>query len=143
MIFEWMRDPVSVRMAAFTTENPDDRERFDRWFAGIRARPDVILKAITLSGTLVGTISTFLIEGDREVTYWLDRAVWGRGIAGRALEEMLRLDTTRPLAGRAASANVASVKVLLRTGFTETGRDVGFAAGMQAEIEETILRLDA
>ncbi len=142
-LFEWMRDPESVRMAAFTTAHPDDREEFDRWLSRNRRNPDVIMKSIWVSAELVGSISTFTIEGDREVSYWLDRAVWGRGIASRALTAMLELDATRPLMARAATANVASSSVLRRVGFVEVGRDVGFAAGVGAEVEETIFQLDA
>ena len=32
-LYEWMRDPVSVRMAAFTAQDPDDRAAFDAWLA--------------------------------------------------------------------------------------------------------------
>ena len=112
--FEWMRDPESVRMAAFTTADPNDREGFDRWLSRNRKNPDVIMRSIWVSGQIVGSIYTFTIEGDREVSYWLDRAVWGRGIASRALVAMLELDATRPLMARAASANLGSAAVLLR-----------------------------
>lgn len=141
-LFEWMRDPVSVRMAAFTTEDPDDRAAFDGWLARVRANPTVIQKMIWVDGALVGSISTFEMEGEREVSYWLDRAVWGRGIASLALAAMLELDAERPLSARAATANAASAAVLERAGFVEVGRDVGFANGVGAEVEEIIFRLD-
>jgi RimJ/RimL family protein N-acetyltransferase len=91
IVFEWMRDPVAVRMAAFT--------------------------------------------------YWIDRTRWGEGIASAALAAILELDATRPLMGRAASANAGSVAVLRKAGFVEMRRDVGFAPGVGAEVEETIFRL--
>src|SRR4051812_11984640 len=140
-LYEWMRDPVSVRMAAFTADDPDDREAFDAWLARVRANPTVIQKMIWVDGSLVGSISTFDMEGDREVSYWLDRAVWGRGIASRALMALLQLDTQRPLSARAATANAASAAVLGRAGFVEVGRDTGFANGVGAEVEEIIFRL--
>ena len=34
-LYEWMRDPVSVRMAAFTAKDPDDRAAFDAWLARV------------------------------------------------------------------------------------------------------------
>ena len=141
-LYEWMRDPVSVRMAAFTAKDPDDRAAFDAWLARVRANPTVIQKMIWVDGNLVGSISSFELEGDREVTYWLDRAVWGRGIATRALVQLLELDAVRPLFGRAAAANAGSAKVLERAGFVEVGRDTGFANGVGAEVEEIIFRLD-
>jgi RimJ/RimL family protein N-acetyltransferase len=141
-LYEWMRDPVAVRMAAFTAQDPDDRAAFDAWLARVRANPTVIQKMIWVDGELVGSVSTFELEGEREVTYWLDRVVWGRGIATRALVALLEIDTERPLFGRAAAANAASVRVLERAGFVEIGRDTGFANGVGAEVEEVILRLD-
>jgi len=141
-LYEWMRHPVSVRMAAFTAEDPDDREAFDRWLARVRANPTAMQKMIWVDGALVGSISTFEMEGEREVSYWLDRAAWGRGIASRALAAMLEVDTERPLSARAATANPASAAVLERAGFVEVGRDTGFANGVGAEVEEIIFRLD-
>lgn len=141
-LFEWMRDPESVRMAAFTTADPDDRAGFDRWLSRNRGNPDVIMRSIWVSAEFVGSISSFTIEGDREVSYWVDRAAWGRGIASRALTAMLELDATRPLMARAATANLGSAAVLRRAGFVEVGRNVDFAAGVDADVEETIFRLD-
>ena len=48
-----------------------------------------------------------------------------------------------PVFARAASDNVASLRVLRKAGFTPYGTDVGFANARRAEIEETLLRLDA
>ena len=39
-LFEQMRDPESVRMAAFTAENPDDRTAFDVHMAKVRTLPE-------------------------------------------------------------------------------------------------------
>jgi RimJ/RimL family protein N-acetyltransferase len=43
---------------------------------------------------------------------------------------------------RAASDNTGSLKVLQRSGFKVTGTETSFATARNAEIEETILRLD-
>jgi RimJ/RimL family protein N-acetyltransferase len=136
-----MRDPESVRMAAFTAKNPDDRAAFDHHMAKIRSLPDVTNRAITVDGRLVGSIAAFVIEGRTEVTYWIDRSFWGQGIAGRALGLLLELVPVRPLFARAASDNAGSLKVLRKAGFAVTGTEIAFANGRNAEIEETILRL--
>ena len=78
-IFKQMRDPVSVQMAAFTTEDPNDRAAFDSHMARIMSSPDVTVRAITCDDRLVGTIGRFVLEGVTEVTYWLDRSSWGKG----------------------------------------------------------------
>jgi RimJ/RimL family protein N-acetyltransferase len=141
-LFEYMRDPEAVRMAAFTAADPDDRAAFDAHLAKIRARTDVTLRAVTCDGRFVGTISSFEIEGDTEVTYWIDRSAWGHGIASRALELLLELVPERPLHARAASDNAGSIRVLRKAGFSVVGTDVGFAPARGREIAETILRLE-
>ena len=85
-LFEQMRDPEAVRMAAFTPEDPSDRAAFDAHQARVRTAPGITHRAVTCDGQLVGTIASFPIEGRTEITYWIDRAAWGRGIAkiGRA-----------------------------------------------------------
>ncbi len=129
-------------MAAFTASDPDDRAAFDAQMARIRASPEVTHRVITLDGRFVGTVASFVIDGDTEVTYWIDRSFWGQGIASRALALLLESVHVRPLFARAASDNVGSLKVLQRAGFTITGTATGFANGRNAETEETILRLD-
>lgn len=141
-LFELMRDPESVRMAAFTAENPDDRTAFDVHMAKVRTSPETTTRAITVDGRLVGRIASFVVDGDTEVTYWIDRSCWGQGIAGRALALLLESVRVRPVFARAASDNVGSLKVLRRAGFAIIGTAIGFANARHKEIEETILRLD-
>jgi len=90
-LFDQMRDPESVRMAAFTPDDPGDRSAFDAHMAKVRSSPDITLRAVTCDGQLVGSIATFVFERETDVTYWIDRAAWGRGIASRAYP--------RPVAG--------------------------------------------
>ena len=91
---------------------------------------------------MAGSIASFAIDGDTEVTYWIDRSFWGQGIASRALALLLESVHVRPLFARAASDNAGSLKVLQRAGFAITGTEISFANGRNTEIEETILRLD-
>ena len=42
---------------------------------------------IEADGTFAGTIGSFKIDDRTEVTYWIDRALWGRGIAVRRAPE--------------------------------------------------------
>lgn len=141
-LFVQMSDPESVRMAAFTAEDPSDREWFDAHMHKVLATPDATNRVITYGGHVVGSIAAFVIEGDTEVTYWVDRAVWGRGIASRALALLLVEVDTRPLFARAASDNAGSLRVLEKAGFRVIGTDIGFARARGTDIEETILRLD-
>ncbi|MGX7675851.1 GNAT family N-acetyltransferase [Plantactinospora sp. DSM 117369] len=142
VLFAQSRDPASVRMAAFTVDDPDDRAAFDARLARLRASADVVLRAVTWNSALVGSIGSFVVDGDTEITYWIDRAAWGRGIASAALALLLDLVTVRPLHARVASDNAGSLRVLRKAGFEVVGVETSFANARQAEIEETLLRLD-
>lgn len=61
-------------------------------------------------------IASFVIGGDREITYWIDSSRWGRGLASAALEAFLRIEETRPLFARVAEHNVGSARVFTRAG---------------------------
>ena len=142
-IFEQMRDPVSVRMAAFTAEDPTDRTASDAHMTRVLSSPQNVFRCIVevRDPLVVGTIASFVDEGAREVTYWVDRAYWGRGIATRALRLLLVQTPERPVRARAASDNVGSLRVLHKVGFHPIGTQVSYAAGRAHEIEETILEL--
>jgi RimJ/RimL family protein N-acetyltransferase len=140
-IFEQMRDPESVRMAAFTAEDPNDRSAFDAHMAEIMSSSENTFRAIIRDSRLVGTIASYVSEGATEVTYWIDRTCWGQGIATRALGLLLEEISVRPIRARAASDNAGSLRVLQKAGFRPIGTEVSFATGRAGEIEETILEL--
>jgi RimJ/RimL family protein N-acetyltransferase len=141
-LFRQWTDPESIRMAAFTSENQTDRRAFLDRTARLRADTSVSHQVIDVDGAAAGTIGSFRIDDQLEVTYWIDRTQWGKGIASAALQILLAETAERPVYARAASDNVASIRVLEKAGFQRVGVDRGFAAGRGEEIEETILRLD-
>jgi len=65
-------------MAAFTAENPDDRTAFAVHMAKVRTLPEATSRAVTVDGRLVASIASFVVDGDTEVTYWIDRSFWGK-----------------------------------------------------------------
>jgi RimJ/RimL family protein N-acetyltransferase len=141
-LFAWESDPRAVQMAAFTRADPSDRAAFDAHYERVRSNASNTLLAIDADGEFAGTIGSFTLEGRREVTYWIDPARWGQGVASQALRTFVAIETTRPLFGRVASHNGASAKVLARAGFVEVGTDTGFAPGIGAEVVEHVYRLD-
>jgi RimJ/RimL family protein N-acetyltransferase len=141
-IYQQVTDPESIRMAAFTAENWTDRGTFLNRMSRLRADTSVSHLVIEVDGAVAGTIGSFRIDDQREVTYWVDRAHWGKGIATAALEILLAETPERPVYARAASDNVGSLRVLEKAGFRRVGIDRGFANGRGEEVEETILRLD-
>jgi RimJ/RimL family protein N-acetyltransferase len=140
-LFRQMSDPESVRMAAFTPEDPDNRQRFDAHMSQVLRSPENTLLAVTYEGDLVGSMGSYVVDGQTEITYWIDRVAWGRGIATRALALFVEMVRTRPLYARAASDNAGSLRVLQKTGFRIIDTEVSFAPARGTEIEETILRL--
>jgi RimJ/RimL family protein N-acetyltransferase len=141
-IFQQVTDPESIRMAAFTAEHQTDHSAFLSRMSRIRADPSASNRVIDVDGAVAGTIASFRIDDQLEVTYWVDRTHWGKGIASAALLLLLAETAERPLYARAASDNVGSLRVLEKAGFRRVGVNRGFAAGRGEEIEETILRLD-
>ena len=141
-LYDLMRDPVAVRMAAFTAEDPDDRAAFDAHLVRLRTTPDILVRAVTVDGVFAGTVGAFAVGDDTEITYWLGRDWWGRGVATRAVELLLALVPVRPITARAASDNAGSLAVLRKVGFRPVGKEVAFATARGEEIEETVLRLD-
>jgi RimJ/RimL family protein N-acetyltransferase len=142
-LFAWENDARALELAAFT--RPDrSRGAFDAQYVRIRSDPDCTLRAIDDDGEFVGTIGSFTIDGEREVTYWIWPERWGQGIASRALLLFLAdVEHTRPIRGRVAEHNLASAKVLERAGFAEVGTDTGYAAGVGRDVVERIYRLDS
>lgn len=142
VLFDQTRDLESVQMAAFTQRDPNDRAAFVQHMRKILAMPDVLFRVVTCDEAVVGSVGSFVMDGDTEVTYWIDRRHWGQGIATRALQLLLDIQTVRPLHARAASDNLGSLRVLAKAGFVPVGSELAFANARGEEIEETILRLD-
>ncbi len=116
ILFEHQRDPESVKMADFPSR---DHDAFMAHWARIRLDPANMMRVIELAdGTVAGTVLSFPRDGVREVGYWIDRALWGRGIASRALRLYLdEVDRTRPLYAGVVRHNAGSIRVLEKCGF--------------------------
>ncbi|MFE0700365.1 GNAT family N-acetyltransferase [Streptomyces sp. NPDC058872] len=143
VFFRHTSDPESNRMAAFTAEDPTDRAHFDAHWKRILASPVVVARTVLADGDVVGHAAVYGDPGEREVTYFIDRSHWGRGIATAALRGLLAEAPERPLLARVAADNIGSVRVLEKCGFEVIGEDRGFANARGAEIDELVLRLDA
>jgi len=141
--FEQQLDPAANYMAAFTGRDPSDRDAFMAHWARIRNNPSVIMKTILFKGQVAGSVASYIDEefGKPEVTYWIGKEYWGQGIATRALAKLLTYQKARPIYGRAAKDNTATVRVLEKCGFKIIGYDRGFANARREEIEEVIMEL--
>ena len=115
IFFEHQRDPVAVALVVFRSR---DKAEFDEHWAKILADDACLKKTIVADGQVAGNIGSFGRDGKREVGYWIDRTLWGRGIMSQALPAFLRLEQQRPLYAGVAPHNLASIRVLQKCGFT-------------------------
>lgn len=144
VLFAHWTDPEANRMAAFAPADPSDREAFDERWRRIRESDDSTALVIEVDGKVVGSISSWTNEGEREVTYWIGREHWGKGIATRALAEFLAdVERTRPIQASTADDNVGSQRVLEKCGFRRVGARRAFATSRGEELDEVLFRLDA
>jgi len=139
--FEYWADDQALRMAAFTPADARDRAAFDLRWERHRGDPAILLKTIEFDGEVVGSISSWDNERQRELTYWIGRAHWGKGFATRALQSFLDLETTRPLYAAAAADNTGSLRVLEKCGFRVIGEGRGFSNARRTEVDEVNLAL--
>jgi RimJ/RimL family protein N-acetyltransferase len=137
LFFEHQEDAAAVRMVA----GPPRRDReayFEHWIRTSKI-PSVVRRTILFEGVIAGYVGCFEREGVPEVCYWLGREFWGKGIASTALALFLTEENRRPLVGRVAKRNPASVRVLEKCGFTIVSEDKSPHDG--EEVEGFLLKL--
>ncbi|MBL0066917.1 MAG: GNAT family N-acetyltransferase [Bacteroidetes bacterium] len=141
ILFQFQTDKEGGYLAAFMSKDPTDKLAYITKYTKLLADPTINNQTILLDNTIVGSVAKFVMEGDPEITYWIDRKYWGQGIATKALSQLLAIETIRPIFGRVAFDNFGSQKVLEKCGFVKIGTDKGFANARQMEIEEFIYKL--
>jgi RimJ/RimL family protein N-acetyltransferase len=138
VFFEHQRDPEAARMAAFPAR---EEEAFMAHWRKILADDAVATKTILFEGEVAGNVGAFDRGGRRLVGYWLGREFWGKGLATKALTELLTIETTRPIYAYVATANVGSVRVLEKCGFMLVGHEIEFDERLGEEIDEALYEL--
>ncbi len=139
--YQFQLDTEANYLAAFTSKDPTDKEAYLEKYTKLLNDPTINMQTILVEEIIAGSISKFEMEGDTEITYWIDRNFWGKGIATTALKKFLIIEPARPIFGRVAFDNLGSQKVLEKCGFMKIGTDKGFANARQKEIEEFIYKL--
>src|SRR5690242_1651058 len=102
IFFEQQNDPEAIEMAAFP---PREWEPFVEHWGRIRRDPTLVTRTIVADGQVAGNIGSFPRDGRRLVGYWLGREFWGRGLATRALAELVE-ELERPLYAEVSTANI-------------------------------------
>ena len=141
ILFEQQVDPDANRMAAFTVADPTDRDAFLTRLRRIRADESVPIRTIVAEGKVAGSVLLWRdpdLPGP-EVSFWLGKEHWGRGIATDALTAFLGIVDERPLYGCCAADNVGSRRVLEKCGFVVRSEGLGFAPARGLEIAELLL----
>ena len=141
IFFQFQLDKEAAYLAAFTPKDTADKTAYIERYTKYLVDPTINTQTIIMDNGIIGSIAKFIMEGDAEITYWIDKDFWGKGVATAALNQFLLIETTRPLFGRVACDNLGSHRVLEKCGFVKVGADKGFANARQKEIEEFIYKL--
>jgi RimJ/RimL family protein N-acetyltransferase len=141
IFFEQQSDTTANYMAAFTAKDPSDKVAFKAHWEKILDDERIIKKTIIFNGQVAGQVSSFEHFGEPAVSYWIGREYWGKGVATRALSQLLDYVNIRPIYARAAKDNIASIRVLEKCGFKICGEDKGFSNARTEEVEEYVLKL--
>ncbi len=143
IFFDQQLDAEANWMAAFTRKDPADRDAFMTHCTKILEDKATTNQTILFNGSVAGSVSSYVDEDEHlEVTYWIGKLYWGKGIATRALSAFLEHNKLRPVYARAAKDNTGSLRALEKCGFTRIGEGRGFSQVRGAEVEEFLLRLD-
>lgn len=140
-LFRFQADPAYSFMAAFMAKDYLDEGAYIAKYLRLLADPSIHQQTILLDSAIIGNVAKYMMEDEPQVTYGIDRAHWGKGLATAALRLFLSIEPARPIWGRVAFDNLGSQKVLLRCGFEKVGTDSFFANARGAEIEELIYKL--
>jgi RimJ/RimL family protein N-acetyltransferase len=134
IFFGQQLDSDANHMAAFTAH-----------WTRILGDETITIKTILFDGQVAGYVLSYEDEefGKPEVSYWIGRQYWGKGVATRALSEFLSHIKVRPLYARAVKDNIASLRVLEKCGFMICGEGKGFSNARGEEVEEFMLILRA
>lgn len=145
IFFGYLQDPHAQSMAASTFEDYADTQAFTSFWAKLRRHEGATVRTITIGDgpdDVAGHISIAPNDEGLQVRYWVDRPLWGRGIATGALRTILQEVEERPIFAHISRANEPGAAVLLRNGFNLAGEETGFDASKGRMIDELIYRLE-
>ncbi len=114
IFFEHQRDPEATSMAAFPAR---DRAAFDAHWQKILADDQLTAKTVLFEDRVAGNVVSWEQDGKRLVGYWIGREFWGKGLATRALAELIAQLPQRPLHAYVVTTNAGSIRVLEKCGF--------------------------
>ena len=104
------------------------------WANNILAGETNYARTIDLDGEVAGNVVSWQADDKQLHGCWIGRKLWGRGIATRALAEMLEELSERPLHALVAPHDAGSIQTLEKCGFVRVAAE---------DEEEVLLKLRA
>jgi RimJ/RimL family protein N-acetyltransferase len=84
--YQFQLDEEANYLAAFTSSSSSDKKAYLEKYAKFLNEPSINNQTILIDGIIVGSIAKFVIEGDAEITYWIDRKFWDVELQQRHLK---------------------------------------------------------
>ena len=138
IFFEQQLDQEANYMAAFTAKDPTDRQAFDMHWEKILADQGITTRTILYDGQVAGSVLCHAWGGEPEISYWLGKEFWNRGIATQGLALFLDVVSVRPLYARVAKDNIASIRVLEKNGFALSREGKWYSNARGKEVDELV-----
>lgn len=73
ILFQFQTDKEGGYLAAFMPKDPTDKAAYIAKYTKLLSDPTVNNQSIIIDNAIVGSIAKFVMEGDIEITYWIDR----------------------------------------------------------------------
>jgi len=142
--FAQLRDPHAAALAGDTFEAPNERQAFDAHWRHLRRAEGVLVRTIEVVEDTVAKVAGHIRNhpGSEEhlVSFWIDRAYWGRGVTTSALGQFLDELGQRPVYARVPRHNEAAIVVLRRNGFLPVSEETGYSPERGRMVDEVVLR---
>jgi RimJ/RimL family protein N-acetyltransferase len=136
--YEHQRDPEANRMALFPAR---DRDAFYEHWRRILSDDSAIKKTIVHEDHVAGNVLCWQQDGRSLVGYWIGREFWRKGLATRALAELVAEVPARPLHAWVATSNGGSIRVLENCGFVRVASRSEFDEKLGEPVDELLFEL--
>jgi hypothetical protein len=85
IFYEQQLDHAADYVAAFTCKDPADRDSINEHWSKILADEAIPIKTILYDGLVAGSVLTYIPFSDREVSYWLEKGILGKGYRNESI----------------------------------------------------------
>lgn len=77
-LFQFQLDEEAIYLAAFTPKDPADQEAYFDKFTKLLTDRTINMQTILVNKTIAGSIAKFEMDGEAEITYWIDKKLLGK-----------------------------------------------------------------